>query len=162
MKQRAFSWTWTCATESVGLTPSSAAPERSAGNQQRSCWRELQRNVRLGRKGSFGQIHSWFVRFECLQKSGKVRVLVERPVRLGRVAIEEVRLNFIDFGGGNWVRDGVISYANRKIVQHLLNFKLQFTAEAGVENICHSAGGHWCGLTIARKTKCVARLYDYC
>jgi hypothetical protein len=29
-----------------GLTPSSAAPERSAGHQQRSCWRQLQRNVR--------------------------------------------------------------------------------------------------------------------
>jgi hypothetical protein len=28
------------------LTPSSAAPERSAGYQQRSCWRQLQRNVR--------------------------------------------------------------------------------------------------------------------
>ena len=33
-----------------GLTPSSAAPERSVGYQQRSCWRQLQRNVRLGRE----------------------------------------------------------------------------------------------------------------
>ena len=54
-----------------------------------------------------------------------VGVRVERPVRLGRVGtIEEVRLNFIDFEGENWVQDNVILYANRKIVQHLLNFKL--------------------------------------
>jgi hypothetical protein len=42
------------AVQECGLTPSSAAPERSAGHQQRSCWRQLQRQVRLGRVGTVG------------------------------------------------------------------------------------------------------------
>jgi hypothetical protein len=53
------------------LTPSSAAPERSEGHQQRSCWRQLQRNVRLGREGRVLQVHYRYFRFQCSQRSGK-------------------------------------------------------------------------------------------
>ena len=81
---------------SAGLTPKVSGAGRSAateGYQQgpgqwRShgpCWRPLDRPVRLVDRCAAMQVHGNSVRFECPQKLDKLRVRVERPVRLGHV-----------------------------------------------------------------------------
>ncbi len=79
-----------------GLTPKVSGAGRSAateGYQQgpgqwRShgpCWRPLDRPVRLVDRCAVMQVHGNSVSFERPQKLDKLRIRVERPVRLGRV-----------------------------------------------------------------------------